>query len=465
MFLSNRTWMMSAGVGVIVLLLGLLMIVRRRQSMAEFEKSVLSGTASDSATETADSAETSASETSFLSDFGTTGMGTMQTDEVDPLAEAEVYLAYGRDEQAEEVLKEAARRNPERSEIKLKLLEIYKQRNDVKSFETIAEELYPAGDREDPEVWRQVNAMGRELNPDNPLFQEQESAETADVPGSPTGAATDSGSESAGSGATLDFDMDEPGSEPTQTATESGLKGSEMQGLDLDSETETPTSGSGGDSVLNLEESLPEQTPRKPDPATRSYPTPDEQVDLEPDIEQGTGRRAGTESTDVEGGPSREAAWEKEDLESATLDFPTGDDSEIEFDLTFDESSVQQLPESGDDSALESDLVGEDRERTREPGEGLLEFESDNIPPEETWAGPSTDVPHTSDEDALSSSPSDDIEPTDAPPYDEVETKLDLARAYLDMGDKVGARSIIDEVMREGDPAQRDRAAELASEL
>ena len=68
------------------------------------------------------------------------GMGSMQADEVDPLAEAEVYMAYGRDEQAEAVLKEAATRDPERHELKLKLLEIYQQRDDIKSFETLAEE-------------------------------------------------------------------------------------------------------------------------------------------------------------------------------------------------------------------------------------------------------------------------------------------------------------------------------------
>ena len=90
-------------------------------------------------------------------------MGSMQADEVDPLAEAEVYLAYGRDEQAEEVLKEAAARNPTRHELKLKLLEIYRQRDDVKSFETLAEELYPAAGQGDLTTWHKVAEMGVEI--------------------------------------------------------------------------------------------------------------------------------------------------------------------------------------------------------------------------------------------------------------------------------------------------------------
>ena len=49
--------------------------------------------------------------------------------------------------------------------------------------------------------------------------------------------------------------------------------------------------------------------------------------------------------------------------------------------------------------------------------------------------------------------------------WDDAATKLDLARAYIDMGDKAGARSIIDEVLKEGNPAQRQQAGELAAQL
>ncbi len=54
---------------------------------------------------------------------------------------------------------------------------------------------------------------------------------------------------------------------------------------------------------------------------------------------------------------------------------------------------------------------------------------------------------------------------TGATGADYVETKLDLATAYLDMGDQVGARSLLEDVQREGDPSQRKRAGDLLKKL
>jgi len=48
---------------------------------------------------------------------------------------------------------------------------------------------------------------------------------------------------------------------------------------------------------------------------------------------------------------------------------------------------------------------------------------------------------------------------------DAIGTKLDLAKAYLDMGDPEGAKSMLDEVMAEGNDSQRDEARRLLSEI
>lgn len=48
---------------------------------------------------------------------------------------------------------------------------------------------------------------------------------------------------------------------------------------------------------------------------------------------------------------------------------------------------------------------------------------------------------------------------------DPVDTKLDLARAYLDMGDPDGARAMLEEVLSEGSQAQRDTAQKLLDEI
>jgi pilus assembly protein FimV len=47
----------------------------------------------------------------------------------------------------------------------------------------------------------------------------------------------------------------------------------------------------------------------------------------------------------------------------------------------------------------------------------------------------------------------------------EVGTKLDLARAYVDMGDPAGARSILEEVLDEGDEGQKQQAQQLLDSL
>jgi pilus assembly protein FimV len=48
---------------------------------------------------------------------------------------------------------------------------------------------------------------------------------------------------------------------------------------------------------------------------------------------------------------------------------------------------------------------------------------------------------------------------------DAIGTKLDLAKAYLDMGDPEGARSMLDEVMSEGNDSQKDEARKLLAEI
>ena len=91
--------------------------------------------------------------------------------DVDPVAEADVYLAYGRDLQAEEILKEAMRANPERLAIRTKLLEVYAKRRDTKGYELLAGELYglTGGQGED---WIRAQELGRSIDPENPLYEQ-----------------------------------------------------------------------------------------------------------------------------------------------------------------------------------------------------------------------------------------------------------------------------------------------------
>ena len=89
--------------------------------------------------------------------------------DVDPVAEADVYLAYGRDLQAEEILKEAMRANPERLAVRSKLLEVYAKRRDTKGFELLAGQLF-ALTGADSDDWRKAQELGRSIDPENPLY-------------------------------------------------------------------------------------------------------------------------------------------------------------------------------------------------------------------------------------------------------------------------------------------------------
>jgi pilus assembly protein FimV len=90
--------------------------------------------------------------------------------DVDPVAEADVYLAYGRDLQAEEILKEAMRTAPQRVAVHSKLLEIYSKRRDAKAFELVATEAYGLTQGQGPD-WERICELGQELDPSNPLYR------------------------------------------------------------------------------------------------------------------------------------------------------------------------------------------------------------------------------------------------------------------------------------------------------
>ena len=91
-------------------------------------------------------------------------------DDVDPVAEADVYLAYGRDLQAEEILKEALRNHPGRLAVHQKLLEIYAKRRDLKSFTSVAKEAHKVSQGVGPE-WERICELGQELDPNEAFYQ------------------------------------------------------------------------------------------------------------------------------------------------------------------------------------------------------------------------------------------------------------------------------------------------------
>ncbi|MES2422846.1 MAG: FimV/HubP family polar landmark protein [Pseudomonadota bacterium] len=101
--------------------------------------------------------------------------------DVDPVEEADVYLAYGRDLQAEEILKEALQRTPNRLAVHGKLLEIYAKRRDTKAFDQLAAEAFTLTHGEGSD-WTRIQALGRDLSPSNSLYQDPTAAALVSAP-------------------------------------------------------------------------------------------------------------------------------------------------------------------------------------------------------------------------------------------------------------------------------------------
>ena len=370
--------LVAGGVGVVGLLgLGGFLFVRNRRRKAEAgpSSSMTSAFPSDlkpnTVTGKSGGGLVDTGNSSFLTDFDKTGPGSIDTDEVDPVAEAEVYIAYGRDAQAEEILKEAMARDRNRHEIGLKLLEIYHARKSATAFETVAKELRSAAG-ESSAVWQKAAAMGVQIDPANPLYG-----------GAGGGAVAPAAFETSAPAPRPDLDFDLDSSSSAQSAQESASPASSFD-LEL-----------GGD-----------KAPPADLPASGDVPALD--FDLAPPSSSGA-----------------DAASSAAGQEKATFDF---DLSGIDFP-----SSSSTGAESSTSAAPDLDL-GDDK------------------------PGPSTSP-------SLNLTDLDLGDAGDAGGGDAVTTKLELAKAYLEIGDKDGAREILQEVAKEGSAAQIAEAQKLIASL
>ena len=142
---------------------GLWMAMRRRK-VDRFEDSLVAADAFTANSLFGTTGGQSVDTTTGSTQTQVTTMSEASPTEVDPIAEADVYIAYGREAQAEEILKEALKRQPERQAIRLKLMEIYSGRKDSQSFEAMAREMYGMTGGQNEE-WPKVATMGLALDP------------------------------------------------------------------------------------------------------------------------------------------------------------------------------------------------------------------------------------------------------------------------------------------------------------
>ena len=388
------------------------------------------------------------------SDSGVGGE-TVTLDENDPLSEADFNMAYGLYDQAADVVQKAADREPDRADLHAKLCEIHFAANNKDEFMDAARKLKEVAGA-DSEEWSNVAIMGQQIAPHDDLFagggggsagvdldfgseDEGETDFEATMTGSPAAddsASSEPAADSSAGGDDLDFDLDigDLGGEESTPAKEPA------------SSSEEATSDTGGDLDFDLdfdssgeEDSSAEE---KPEPAADTGSSDDsDDFDLGDLGDMDLGDMGGDEEEpDFSVGSDDEspAADDDESYDS--------DNTQTEFDKALSELSAYvdtNLPEGGAGDEVSSDEGS---------GGDDLNLDDFNFDKESESLG---------DDDELGGGGEDD----DDEGLGEIGTKLDLARAYVDMGDPDGARSILEEVLEDGDEQQKQEAQDLLDKL
>jgi pilus assembly protein FimV len=415
--LSDQTYLAAGGGGLIVLLLLVwLLLRRRREAEEEFNESVMFN-AGDAGAEDLDqpasertkgSSTDGEGDTSFISDFSPSDIDALQeeTGEVDPAAEADVYIAYGRYQQAENLIKQALEKAPGRLDLKAKLAEIHFTTRNAAAFTALAEELQAAGvPASDPSTWERVASMGSELAPDHELFQGAEPPSTMDAGASVMPELGDDDLLSDSDALiNLDLDLDAGMSEPIEDSR------AESSALDLPEDESIPmidvaseTAAPGGSGALDS-------------PFPRSAAGADDMEEFSLNLD------------------------DLDALEDVDL-------SDLAEESEFDRGGRDDLSTPADES-IASPFVDSERLQAEDdiPAISLDDLESDQ------GLG-----------DVLGDSLDGSAQGGDR--REEMETKLDLARAYIEMDDIGGAREILGEVLEDGDETQKAAAREVLDQI
>lgn len=408
-FLEEMFPAIAGGVLAILAGVGGFIFYRRRKSGAGASPSVMAtGTLSQPSLgansvfrATGGQAVDTSNVTPATTDFSQAGPGMIDTDEVDPVAEAEVYMAYGRDAQAEEILLEALQKDPKRTAIHGKLLEIYANRKSLKQFETLATELYAQTGGEGAD-WEAAAGLGAQLDPANALYT-----------GGGAGAAAPEPDVAATAKTTSTVTMPGELAQMAETAEANGASG-----LDFDL--------GGAD--------------KEPD-------EPEKQIF---DFDLGLG------SSDAPSEPVAKPGTKASASAGAAMNFDfnlgsAGADTPVDFELM----SSQIAPEPiAPEAPMDMSKISLDLNKSATP-------EEENSFDKTMLFSPGS-LPESGEVEATSDATGGDGFDSNV---QAVATKLDLAKAYQEMGDAEGARELLDEVIAEGNAAQKAAAQEIIAQL
>lgn len=415
---------------------------RRKKKLQQFDDSILTGSSmkANSMFGSTGGQSVDTNNSVFNSNFAPSA-SQLDANEVDPVAEADVYIAYGRDSQAEEILKEALRTQPERHAVRVKLLEIYFSRKDPRSFERLASELYGMTSGEGEE-WAQAASMGVVLEPTNPLYAGGKAQADMD------------------SGATLGSST-----EPLEELDPEALLGNSLSDDMLESISII-------DTASGLTEDVESESAKKADV---DAPIDIGSLDFDLDIPGASDEQAVPMLPEESAKPVARVAIE----ESPVVDFGT-----IDFDLGTNDSAAIAEPAKDDldlsitsdsnDIAFESSVTPESllasdlQDASVDSGSSGTEQALDVAPVstsseayEFDLSGIDLDLGAAESKLGAPEVASDDVHSYNA----EMATKLDLAVAYHEIGDKEGARELLDEVLKGGTPDQIEKAQSMLAQL
>ena len=367
---------------------------------------------------------------SFLTDFDKTGPGSIDTDEVDPVAEAEVYIAYGRDAQAEEILKEAMTRDKSRHEIAFKLLEIYHTRKSVQAFETVARELKETAGADHP-LWAKAAALGASIDPSNNLYGGTGQAFAPTGTYVAAGGALAAGTAALAAGAAgaadhaappdLDFDLgfsDSPSGSASEASIDiAALKTGEQAASSMDFDLDlNPASGSA------------------PKPAADAGGL---DFDLAFDSSATAPVAPAASSGAVEVAPTAASGFDF-DLSALSFDEPAHEPPAAVPSLAAAAPSQEQFAATI---------------ATQSAAAPVAPAASAGL----SFGDLSLDLADSHD----LGSPASSASSGSSGGANAATTKLELAKAYIEIGDSDGAKEILAEVAREGNAAQQDEAKKI----
>ena len=405
--------------------------------------------------------------------------------EVDPVAEADVYLAYGRDLQAEEILKEALRTQPERLALHQKLADIYAKRQDRKAFEAVAQTMFVLTDGRGPE-WQHLAEQGRLLDPSNALYQAAADAlpatatnAAAQVPAPTQDRAIAQASVAAALGGLaastakpepamlpdLDLDLDLPSPTAEQRAPASALPAEEPRvqtPTDIDFEPiepiwKQPASATPAPALPEIAfDPLADLPPVTPQDEPASAALPDLEFSLDKDVETKATDTAPIDApaADADVPAAIEAVEAAPALEPSSVFEPALTPTDVPAPVAADIATPAPAPTF--DTPL-FELEDTDAPKTgatpaapaAAPAFDFLEFDLGNL---------SLDLGNAAPADALSQS-------SQAAAEDPLATKLALAQEFAAIGDSDGARTLIEEVIEESEGELKERAQRLLSEI